>query len=389
MLNKKTYIILYFLFLCAATLLAQNENDAKVDYMRSSLYLDLIYLDKDFSHIIPDILNDIPFPDKYNNHNNSKTEGTNFLQLMQNYSQLNVEPDLDKLFQNYIDESNLENKLIETWFSRKRDGTFDMSVVAQRGFYNASQLESDLAENTTRGRASIADAGENLIKNTFVVLGLMYVNGNHKKFVIGSQVRLYKLDWNNEKAIKFYNNYWIPRGKFDFKKRKAFKELDLFNLEFIGAQSHTNIIKVTRQEPILELPDRRHFSARLPRRIEDKDRFFEIVTRHFDEVYANLQKEFEIFRVVSPLISTEPLTAQIGMKEGLKGGEKFEVLEKIYNEETGTTKYKRKGIIKVVAGKIWDNRYNVGEKGTQKKEGATQFSGKGNFYPGMLIRQID
>ncbi len=384
------YCIGWLFFLTVhATGYGQGKESRNVDYLRSSLYLDLISLEEDFGDQIPQILDNMPFPDKYNNHNFDKTESTSFLKVMEGYSRVTADVDLDKLFQNYIDDSNLENRLVASWFNRMRDGTFDMELVAERGFYDASLLEANLAQQSIRGRASLADAGENLIKNTFVVLGLMYVNGNHKKFAIGSNVRLYRLNWDEEKAAQFYKDYWISRGSFSLKKRKAFEQMDIFNLEFIGSQSNTEVIKVSRQAPILELPDRRYFSARLPRQIEDKERFKTIVTRHFDEVYANLQKKYPVFRVVTPLLSTEPLTAQIGMKEGLQGGEKFEVLEQILDEETGQTTLKRKGTIKVVSGKVWDNRYNAGEEGAASKIGSTEFQGKGNYYPGMLIRQID
>jgi len=34
--------------------------------------------------------------------------------------------------------------------------------------------------------------------------------------------------------------------------------------------------------------------------------------------------EYEVFKVKVPVLTNEPITAQIGMKEGLEGGEKFE-----------------------------------------------------------------
>jgi len=389
------FILFYVVMLAYSLGYSQESGKNKTDYLRSSLYLDLISLEEAFGDEIPKILNDLPFPDKYNNHNNQDTESSSFLNMMQTYVRIGTgaEVDIDKIFQNYIDESNLENKLIAIWFNRQRDGTFNMETVAERGFYDASQLEADLAGQTLRGRAALADAGENLIQNTFVVLGLMYVNGNHKKFAIGSNVRLYRLNWDKEKAAQFYKDYWIPKGSFNLEKRRAFEDMNLFDLEYIGSQSHTEVIKVSRRDPILELPDRRYFSARLPRQIENRKRFKTIVTRHFDEVYANLQKKHPVFRVLTPLSSVNPLSAQIGMKEGLKGGEKFEVLEQSMNKETGQIILKRKGTITVATGKVWDNRYNAGEQqadGALQNEDYTLFKGSSNKYAsGMLIRQIN
>ena len=58
------------------------------------------------------------------------------------------------------------------------------------------------------------------------------------------------------------------------------------------------------------------------------------------------------------LFSGDPVAAKIGRKEGLEGGEKFEVLEQIYDEKTGLTRYDRVGTITVDDKKIWDNRFS-------------------------------
>ena len=133
-----------------------------------------------------------------------------------------------------------------------------------------------------------------------------------------------------------------------------------------------------------------------------EEQIVEIATvRNIDAVYEKLQKKYEAFRPKVPLLTNDPITSKIGMKEGLEGGEKFEVLEQTINQETGRTEYKRKGTIKVNSDLVWDNRYyNAGEEqpiADANKDGVqkpvidkTTFQGKGKkLYPGMLIRQID
>ena len=48
--------------------------------------------------------------------------------------------------------------------------------------------------------------------------------------------------------------------------------------------------------------------------------------------------------------------AKIGLKEGLEGGEKFDVLELGFTS-SGARKWKKKATIKVDKKAIWDNRY--------------------------------
>jgi hypothetical protein len=118
------------------------------------------------------------------------------------------------------------------------------------------------------------------------------------------------------------------------------------------------------------------------------------VTRNIDNVYAKLQKKYDVFKTKVPLFSGSPLTAKIGMKEGLEGGEKFEVLEAIMDPKTGIIDYKKKGTIKVDKKLIWDNRYVDVQTVSSEKEDkpaidVTTFEGGDKFYSGMLIRQIN
>jgi len=86
----------------------------------------------------------------------------------------------------------------------------------------------------------------------------------------------------------------------------------------------------------------------------------------------------------------EPLTAYIGMKEGVSSKSRFEVLE-VIEMENGAHKYERVGIIEPIENLIWDNRFMAVEEGAIGANlGFTTFkkvSGK-DFAKGMLIREI-
>ena len=111
--------------------------------------------------------------------------------------------------------------------------------------------------------------------------------------------------------------------------------------------------------------------------------------RAADKSISQLQTEFEEFRVKTPLLSGDPITAKIGLKEDLEKGDKFEVLEQVLNED-GRTEYKRVGIIKVDHKQIWDNRFLADEDASANTSGYTVFKGASNkYFSGMLIRQIN
>ena len=78
--------------------------------------------------------------------------------------------------------------------------------------------------------------------------------------------------------------------------------------------------------------------------------------RALDENVANLQKNFDVFKIKAPLLSLQPLTCEIGKKEGVTEDSRFEVLE-VVEDNKGHIEYKRAGIIRPVKDKIWDNRF--------------------------------
>ena len=183
---------------------------------------------------------------------------------------------------------------------------------------------------------------------------------------------LYKLDWNEEIEGTFYNEYYT--NKIDINKSSKFnRDKTLFTASYIG--------KETVYSGITSLKG-----------VNGRDEFFKkVCTRAIDKAIAQLQKQYDEFRVKTPLLSTEPITAKIGIKEDVTEDSRFEVLE--VSVENGKTAYKRVGVIKPIKGKIWDNRYLAEFEDENKGNNltATEFEiiRGGDFYPGMLIREIN
>lgn len=110
-----------------------------------------------------------------------------------------------------------------------------------------------------------------------------------------------------------------------------------------------------------------------------------------DAAIAKLKKKYDVFKTKSPLMVAEDgtLYAHIGMKEGIEPKDKYEVLERAIDPKTGRTIYKSKGTITVVKDHIWDNRYMADQEPDHDSSiNETYFEGKGDYYNGLLIRQI-
>jgi len=405
---KKLILITLSAVLCSSVLLAQDSQKEmkETKYRRSSLHTILIessgFPKKD------QVINayyGAPFPDKYDNHNiGAKSFNP------AKYTTDTVDSQTPEVIEKYFKDEQIAKKMVAKWFNRQADGSFDYSLVSERGAFNASFLDSKTAAASSDGKALLATAGFELINNTFVVVSKMKFvenepiargirdaaiiaasnapglvrmgiekaaeiayNKGKEGYSVWTTSYLYKLKWTPEVEGTFYQDMYGDKTTITpAMKAKFDSNMDLFQMEYVGSQKSTTLVTFSLKE----------------KRTEDQIINLS-VTRNIDKVFAKLQKNYDVFKPKVPLYTGEPITAKIGMKEGLEGGDKFEVLEAVMDQKTGKIEYKSIGTIKVDGDKIWDNRFNLGDEAPV--EGAvdrTTFKGGKKFYPGLLIRQL-
>ena len=441
-MTKKIFVLA--LMMGSGLITKAQDKPVDVKYRRSSLHTIVIESEKfPQKEVVLNAFNNAPFPDKYNEHTigeksfnpinytltaeqkaliykPSKTAG-----LLASAAEIKIDSvskELPYRIQEYLTKEKIANKLIAKWFNRQADGSFDFNLVADRGVFNASFLETKSAQSSSDGQALLKTAGFELIGNTFVVINkfnfypnepvaavirdvakaelaksmagkpqMLIDNANKgldavyektkEGYSIFATSYLYKLVWNDTVSNIFYTDMYMEKGSLDVKKKDAFDKSELFKLEFVGDETASGLITFSLTE----------------KRTEEQ-----IITlstkRIIDNVYAKLQKKYDVFKTKTPLYTGYPITAKIGMKEGLEGGEKFEVLEQNIDPKTGVATYKSIGTIKVDKDLIWDNTYNDGEalvaepvvEGKEAKPviDRTTFDGGKKFYSGLLIKQI-
>ncbi|HRH64864.1 MAG TPA: hypothetical protein PLU53_01065 [Bacteroidia bacterium] len=371
-----------------------------VKYHRSSLYT-LMIDDSTRMHAsaIKEAFTSYPVPDKFNDHN---------LKNRMIKSKAVVE-DQTVPIAHFLNTNDIAKKLVAKWFNRNEKGAFNMNLVAERGFYNASEMDANVAKLSKRGLAMLADAGEELILNTFVLVsdfkymsheelvkkarkttadinkaaGQLKLGGFRlpgvadaamdvfkKGYLVLTTSYLYRLEWNDSVAAVFYNDYWTDSISLESKKIAAYDTSSIFKFTYIG-----------KEEAWADWPST-VYSGKSEEQLIGK-----ATIQALDAVIAKLQDKHEEFRTKTPLLTTEPLSAKIGLKEGLEAGDIYQVLELTQNED-GRTAYNKVGTIKVDKSQIWDNRYmatgdsiNPVDRTLFKKVG-----GK-DFFPGMLIKQ--
>lgn len=404
--------LMTLLSLGCMTMQAQEDKAEEMKYRRSSIYsLLLNHTEQKFGTEIREAFMAMPVPDKYNDHNLS----VRVLDLDEKLKGARKDRENSDIT-DFLETNLTASRLVAKWFNRDAEtGYCNMDLVAERGLYNASEIDKAIAQNSTRGMALLADAGEDLIGNTFVLVNdIRYIDKGEAAKVAGSILKiggavagafvggdagklisqgsnlagttaetlkgfkvrintfLYQLVWDEEASTNFYE-HWLSEG-MEADPKVFERTRPSYHLKYVGKVesdgSTTSFLGINEDQPLLMVQ--------------------KACQRALDENVVDLQRDFEAFRTKTPLISSAPLRAYIGKKEGVTSDSRFEVLEAVENKD-GKIEYEKVGEIKPKSSLIWDNRFMAEEEGAENATlGYTTFEkvkGK-NFEKGMLIREI-
>lgn len=421
--------------LCAcAALVAQAQND--LSYRRNSLATLLVYHPEDeFGPEIYKAFDSLPIPDKYDDHtiagyriiDNSTIWGvqrkdSGYYKATYGHQLTAAELQKNAKFtEDLLNREEMGKRMVAKWFGLSGNSvdsaTFNTELIQTRGQYNANDVDVALALQTTRGLASLSDAGEELLGQTFVLVNdITYVTAEQEAaaakvamgvigglldaFTGGSSGRqlaktagaiadsftgfkvkthsyLYQLEWNDSIAAIFYQFHYT--GKPDPAKIQAFlDDKTTYRLKYVAHEYEFDKKSVLKGK---------YSRTELVRTI---------CARSMDKNIVALAKQYEDFKVKTPVYQVlknergkiEGYAAKIGMKEGIDEGSKFQVVQRIQDPETGKTKYKYVATVKAKKGSIWDNRYNAV---LEEADGATlpyttfTKTAGGEILPGMLL----
>jgi hypothetical protein len=306
----------------------------------------------------------------------------------------------------FIKENKLAKQMVERWFNIDAAGNFNYDLIMERGRYSASAGEKDLSAKMVTGADYLYD--EELLGNTFTVFNKLKFYPNEPvarviQIAALAEANQISQSFLKEKAIKSVNDIyertkegytvvntsflyrldWSPKNIEAFKagfvnekdaaRRKAFLDTtSSLRLNFLGEQTSISLVtfKIGEKRSMAQVIDLS-------------------VKRNIDKVFAMLQREYEVFRPVAPINTSSPLTARIGLKEGVEPGQKYEIIESAKDAKTGLYKWKSVGSTKVDKKlPIWDNRIGAAEEAGAAPSSTpandfTTFSGGSDAVPGL------
>ena len=410
---KKAFITIAIC--CASAVFANAQDEELPAYNRSSLHLILLTTDEptigetSFNEDISKAWKEYPFPDKYDHIAIDFTEGYggkpkgSMMELIDMYKDGFGDLSMDELTnlqntlsnnkyynQQLIDttkmllESNkIAQQLLRKWYNIKDDGSYDNSLLIEKSLYSATQSDVANATSTARGENIIIDnMSDDLIAHTFVSFSKLafYENEPVARFtknlacllanytpepaksiaISAAEVAyntakkgysaytttvLYQLDWNDSTMAMFYSAF--EGDKINMEKFNSM----VFPFKLIGIETATS----STVDALGGLADMVGIEAGKPQ----SDLIQQTIIRNIDKVFAKMQYNYDVFKPLVPIISTDPLLADIGMKEGIDDKSVFDLLEIVMDPSTGEIEYKTVASLKVVKGKVWDNRYSL------------------------------
>jgi hypothetical protein len=423
-------IILFLAFLITNVKYYAQE----LKYRRSSLHMVLLesetFPKKD---LVLKAYNSKPFPEKYNNHSlESKSfdpkkyiitpkereeAGKKSSKLGKMAGKAvsessggvvdSLAKDIPLQIEKYIKDKQIAKQLVKKWFNVKADGKPDYELIKERGMYAISD-----AEKSAAGDIDFTTDYE-LVGNTFVIFNKLIFVENEP---VARQVRdvayetakaqtnemlrtkgieaadkiyektkegysvwttswLYQLEWN-EAVVEKFKSYFLNES---INPVKAWDTTSLFNLKFVGTEKVQSLVTFSLKE----------------KRTEEQIINLS-VNRNIDKVFSSLQRNYEVFRPVTPINSVGPITAMIGLKEGLEPGDSFDILESKKDKVTGAYKWVSIGSASVDKKlPIYDNRFGAQEEPALDEKGNpitkvtfTTFSGGKEAMKGMHFLRL-
>ena len=426
----KKYLI-FSLFLCQGLLLYAQST---LDYRRNALAMMLVYHPEDeFGINIYNAFDSLPLPDKYDDHNfgynvinDSTITGVQPRKVglyKAKYGHVLSLPEVKKnadYLEDLLNRAQIGRMLVGKWFNLTGDSvgnaTFSTTLIQERGQYNASDIDVALASQTIRGVAALADAGEELIGQTFVLIndityvtaeeeaqaakvsmqvigGLLdaFLGGNTGRnlasatasiadsftgFNVKTHSYLFQLVWNDSIADIFYRNHYtaVPNAE----KIQAFlTDSTSFRVKYVAHEYEYDK------------------KSTLKGKYDRSELVKTICARSMDKNIVALGKQYEDFKVKTPVYKVlenngriTGYAAKIGLKEGVTETSKFQVVQRIYNPETHKTTYRYVATVQPVKKQIWDNRYNAvleQDEGSELTYTTFKKVAGGEILPGMLL----
>ncbi len=345
----------FYLSIFSLIILFSVSGIGQPDYNRSSFTLLLLDHNEQNGSVLKPAFAKLDPPEKFFNNRAGDQ------MLKPSFSRVPVIPGLELLYtipNDHITQSlkdqKIAQKILSVWFNRQADGTFNTEILKQRGLYNANDNEFIMASASKRGTSNLMDMGLNLVNESYIMVFDFYELKTMAEYYTEKEVEaskrvdngfrakvrcyVYKLDFGEETAARFFNDYWISDNETNKNARKT--AFDGADFNFLTVSNHFTEVSATQansaknQKTASELMD-------------------QLVAGALENIVVQTENKHQDLRVKAMVMDTRPIASKIGKKEGLGFDQRYFVYEN-RQKRNGTVYPKRIAVVKSM--KVVDNR---------------------------------
>lgn len=353
--------IILSLFVTVVTVLASSHAIAQKIEAQSSKY---VRNGLSFHFVTPSgfssgIVNAIKVPGKYDDNSfgdNALNVNLPNLASDQNSKQkkgkantsIEVEASSDefKLIEQAVQQQKIANKILSNILLDENGKINFDKTIFKRGEYNATDKDAIQAAASNKGKSKIFnDAITNVLNNIYLVVNQTgaITNSTSKDvttYSVPFKSYLLQVDLSSLlSTFEFYDKF--PTDKNITKELNDYK----FSIKLLSVSTGSG--STTDQD--IELN-----GLKLVKKPKTEQQIYvDLATSTVDQGIIDHANNYEALKVKTPVISTGPITAKIGKKEGLRIDDRFEVFENRMSEKTGEKSATRMGYVRV--GKVGEN----------------------------------
>lgn len=266
-----------------------------------------------------------------------------------------------------VNSANLGKEIISFIYNRKPDGTFDDALILERGLYDAKDQDIKNA-GVAKVEAMSFQWGEPLVNTSYIVVVDIYKTAiEHTKrgtiYSVNTNAHAYKLNAGREVLDDFYANAWADATTPEAEKAKAVAAYD----EMVFELTHVATIEAAGTSSTTSY---------------SQGSISQACQSAYENIVYKFEKEIPAWQVATSVISTRPIAAKIGKKEGVKNGSRFQAYSYKENKDGELVSVKRG---KVRATVVSDNR-TIATGDTQPSY-FYQISGAANIKEGYTLKQ--
>ena len=170
-------IVFFCMALVVAMTATAQEITSTTGYHRSSLFImPVVHAQDSFSAEILYAAENMPFPNRYNDAR--KGAKATVIRLNDHADYKTVKDTArHKQFDDQLAADQVAKMMVKYWFNFDEKKGFNTDRLTEEGMYDASELKKELASGTMSGVVNLADAGDELIGKTFVLVNdISYIN---------------------------------------------------------------------------------------------------------------------------------------------------------------------------------------------------------------------